>query len=88
MKDINDHNPSINIQTMNGRPEAEVEEDSGRNTFVAYVTVSDPDYHSTQKIHCSLNTNGFEKWFDLRHIGGNRYQLVTNKNLDREQRSR
>ncbi|CAD5125122.1 DgyrCDS13365 [Dimorphilus gyrociliatus] len=86
--DLNDHNPSINVQTMNGRPEAEVEEDSGPKTFVAYVTVSDPDYNSKQKIKCSLNPNGYEAWFDLRHINGNRYQLVTNKYLDREQRSR
>ena len=85
VQDINDNAPQITVNTLaaTGTDTASIEEDADLDTFVAYITVVDPDAGNNGQFRCSLNDNHFS----LKRIGQGEYKVVTKAFLDRETRS-
>ncbi len=82
VQDINDNAPQITVNTLTatGTDTAAIEEDADLDTFVAYITVVDPDSGPNGQFSCSLNDNHFS----LKRIGPGEYKVVTTAFLDRE----
>ena len=82
IKDVNDNAPEIIINTLSdsATDEAEISEDSPIGTFVAHVTVKDPDGGQNGQFNCSLNDNSFT----LVRRYETEYQITTARVLDRE----
>ena len=79
--DINDNSPQIKINSLTTSPNAEVLETVPIGTFVAHISVEDPDGGQNGKVTCSLNDN----WtFALQRISDKMYKVVTAKPLNRE----
>ncbi len=85
VQDINDNAPQITVNTLaaTGTDTASIVEDADLDTFVAYITVIDPDSGVNGQFSCSLNDNHFS----LKRIGQGEYKVVTKAFLDRETRS-
>ena len=83
--DVNDNAPQITVNTIAapGTDRAEVQEDAMLGTFVAYVTVSDPDSGDNGAFDCSLENDVFA--LQRRFVG--EYQIVSTKPLNRERAS-
>lgn len=86
VRDVNDNSPQITVNTLTETATdlAEIAEDAELETFVAYITVLDPDSGENGKFNCSLNDNQF-KLQPSQNTG--EYQIVTQALLDREVRS-
>jgi protocadherin delta 1 len=84
--DINDHSPHITVNTLGagGEDTAEISEASVSGTFVAHITVVDPDEGRNAQFNCNLNENAFQ----LQRLNVGEYKIITNGNLNREKRSR
>ena len=82
VKDINDNAPQITVNTLSASNLAEISEDAKQGTFVAHITVVDPDSGMKGQFNCSLNDNHFR----LQQLYSNEYQIVTLGLLDREVR--
>ncbi len=82
VKDINDNAPQITVNTLSASNLAEISEDAKQGTFVAHITVVDPDSGMNGQFNCSLNDNHFR----LQQLYSNEYQIVTVALLDREVR--
>lgn len=82
VEDVNDHNPAITINTLAaaGTDSVEIAEDAEIGTFVAHVTVNDPDGGLNGKFGCLLNGNHFR----LQQIYESEYKISTASMLDRE----
>ena len=83
--DVNDNAPEITVNTIAapGTDRAEVQEDAMVGTFVAYVTVTDPDSGDNGRFDCSLDNDVFA--LQRRFVG--EYQVVTTTALNRERSS-
>ena len=84
VKDANDNAPQITVNTLaaTGTDLAEIAEDADLDTFVAHITVTDPDSGRNGQFICSLNDNHFQ----LEQIYKSEYKIVTRAYLDRETR--
>ena len=84
VEDINDNSPQITVNTLAaaGTEVAEISEDSAPNTFVAHLTVVDPDDGSNGAFTCILKDNHFR----LEQMYFGEYQIVNVAPLDRETR--
>ena len=82
IQDVNDHAPEITVNTLTqaGTSVATISENKDPETFVAQVTVVDPDFGDNGKVNCSLNENVFM----LRQKYEGEYQILTAAMLDRE----
>ena len=79
--DLNDNSPQIIINLLTTSPNAEVLETVPIGTFVAHISVEDPDGGQNSKVTCSLNDN----WtFTLQRISDKMYKVVTAEQLNRE----
>ena len=80
--DLNDNPPQITVNTLaaSATNRAEIAEDSPTGTFVAHVTVTDPDSGNNGRFNCSLNDNSFS----LVQKYETEYQIITAAGLDRE----
>jgi hypothetical protein len=80
--DVNDNAPQITINTLGStKPDkAYISEDAATGTFVAHVSVTDPDLGRNGDLNCSLN----DYTFDLQQTFETEYQIVTARSLDRE----
>ncbi|KAK2169182.1 hypothetical protein LSH36_12g31003 [Paralvinella palmiformis] len=80
--DINDNAPEILVSTLgSSRPNvAKTPEDADVGTFVAHVSVSDPDEGANGQVNCTLN----DYTFSLEQTFEKEYQIVTSRVLDRE----
>nr|AUG84419.1 Pcd11x [Platynereis dumerilii] len=80
--DVNDNAPLITVNTLTqaGTEVAEVVENADPETFVAHLTVTDPDNGKNGKFNCSLNDDSFR----LQQFFDSEYKIVTRKKLDRE----
>ena len=85
VKDVNDHAPQIKVNTLTatGTNSAEVSEDASLETFVAHITVTDPDGGRNGKFNCSLNDSHFQ----LQQMYQSEYKIITRALLDREVRA-
>ncbi len=84
VEDINDNAPHITVNTLAaaGTEVAEIAEDSAPETFVAHLTVVDPDSGSNGAFSCSLKDNHFR----LEQMYFGEYKIVNVAPLDRETR--
>ncbi|XP_070819440.1 protocadherin gamma-A10-like [Chaetodon trifascialis] len=79
--DVNDNSPIITMASYSGK----ISEDSTPGTVVALISVQDKDSGKNGQVHLNIDENlPFKVKSSLR----NYYTLVTEQNLDREQRSR
>lgn len=83
--DVNDHAPEIKVNTLSasGTDTADITEDAALETFVAHVTVTDPDSGNNGKFNCTLN----DSHFLLQQLYVSEYKIITQALLDRETRS-
>ncbi len=82
--DINDNAPQITVNTLaaSGTDAAEIAEDAEPNTFVAHLTVLDPDSGENGEFTCSLTDNHFA----LEQMYTGEYKIINLTPLDRETR--
>ncbi len=82
--DTNDNAPRITVNTLTAAAtdSAEISEDAEIGTFVAYITVVDPDSSVSGDFRCHLNDNQFE----LQQLYASEYKIATTAKLDREER--
>jgi len=89
--DVNDNRPTIVVNTLAavGTDRAAVPEHAASGTFVAHVTVVDPDAGRNGTVNCTLLGAGSAKFFTLEersllHQPETEYQVLTVTELDRE----
>ena len=85
VSDVNDNAPRIVINTLlaSDTDVATVPEDARPETFVAHVSVVDPDSGDNGRVNCSLEASG--NYFRLKPMYGVEFQIVTSgEPLDRE----
>jgi len=89
--DVNDNRPTIVVNTLAavGTDRAAVPEHAAPGTFVAHVTVVDPDAGRNGTVNCTLLGAGSAKFFTLEersllHQPETEYQVLTVTELDRE----
>ncbi len=80
VKDLNDNAPRITVNSLNDGKPPQVSEFDGEGTFVAYVSVTDPDAGSNGEFTCDLDTT----LFDLQKLKATQYTIVTAAEFDRE----
>ena len=90
--DVNDNRPTIVVNTLAavGTDRAAVPENAGTKTFVAHVTVIDPDAGDNGTVNCTLLGAGAANFFTLEKRSllpqpETEYQVLTLKELDREE---
>lgn len=82
--DVNDNEPRIRVNTVGSqRRYAEVIEGSELGSFVAHVTVEDPDSGSNGRFHCTIADS---QLFDLKQMYPTEFKVVTLVPFDREVR--
>ena len=83
VQDVNDNAPQITVNTFvaAGTDSAEISEDADLGTFVAHITVVDPDSGVNGNFKCHLNDNQFE----LQELFDGEYKIATTAKLDREE---
>ena len=85
VRDVNDHAPHITLNFLEEDQEmAQVLENSDIGTFVAHVSVSDPDGGRMGEVTCSMQS----PYFQLEQLSTavNEYKIVTRVVFDREVR--
>ena len=80
--DQNDLAPSIDVNTVTPSGEAEVKEHAERGTFVAHLSVQDPDMDGQQRFDCAINN----RHFSMNELSGSNkeYTITTAAVFDRE----
>lgn len=83
--DMNDNAPQITVNTVaaTATDSVQISESAELSTFVAYITVVDPDSGPNGMCHCELNDNTFK----LEQLYADEYKIVTSGPLDREKHS-
>ena len=80
VKDLNDHAPQIMINS-DSRDTVEISELAQVGTFVAHITVRDPDGGDNGRFNCSLQHDGH---FQLQKIYKTEFKIITLMSFDRE----
>ena len=84
---MNDVAPQIRINTLTPHGEAEVLEHAEVGTFVAHLSVEDPDMGGRQQFECDIDNSNFR----LREMSdpsqNKEYTIVTTREFDREDSS-
>ena len=78
--DLNDHPPVIKINTQTRSGDLEVSEFAINNTFVAHITVTDPDSNVNGEFDCSLS----DPRFALTRMYSTEFKIVAMTTFDRE----
>ena len=78
--DVNDNVPQITVNTLTVSNIAEISESAPIGTFVAHVSVFDPDTGLNGKTMCSIS----HPTFQLTNLSEEQYKVITSGNLDRE----
>lgn len=81
--DINDHAPDVTVNTMTSSGNAEIMEGARAGTFVAHISVSDPDGGRNGQFSCILDNTDFQ----LEKLYQTEFKLVTTTVFDREQQA-
>ncbi len=82
VRDVNDNSPQITISSLGSTVSGAVKVKEGADvgTFVAHISVSDPDEGEGGKFNCTLGDFTFE----LQQTYRSEYKIVTTRVLDRE----
>ena len=80
VEDVNDHPPVISINALSATGQAELYENAVNGTFVAHVSVADPDAETN--ISCTVHS----RYFTLLKLYPREYKIVTSSMFDREKR--
>jgi hypothetical protein len=81
--DINDNAPDIRLNAMTLSGFAEIKENLNPGTFVAFITVNDPDSGSHGRFDCNIDSSFFVL---ERSANSNDYKLFSDATFDREKR--
>ena len=84
--DVNDHAPHITINSLDSRElgagdSAFIKEHLAAGTFVAHVSVSDPDASSSGRVTCTMHS----LYFELKPTATTSYQIISRVEFDREE---
>ena len=82
VEDVNDHPPVISINALSATGRTELYENAANGTFVAHVSVEDPDAHTN--ISCTVHS----RYFTLLKLYPREYKIVTRSSFDREKRDK
>ena len=80
IEDVNDHPPVISINALSVSGRAEIYENVPNGTFVAHVSVEDPD--ADTNVSCTIHS----QYFALMKLYPNEYKIVTTSMFDCEDR--
>ena len=80
VEDVNDHPPVISINALSVSGQAEIYENVPNGTFVAHVSVEDPD--ADTNVSCIIHS----QYFALMKLYPNEYKIVTTSLFDCENR--
>ena len=83
VKDVNDNAPQISVNTLTHSGEAEVTENSDIGTFVAHISILDPDNGENGIVTCTLN----DTRFNLKQLFKTEYKIITTEVFDREKQA-
>ncbi len=79
--DVNDHTPRISLEAdTTSKNTVAIDEHCDMATFVAHISVSDPDYGRAGEVNCSMDHGTFR----LKRVYDKEYSIVTDGELDRE----
>ncbi|KAK2189783.1 hypothetical protein NP493_97g03029 [Ridgeia piscesae] len=78
--DVNDNQPRITVNTLSATGQVQVSESASPGTFVALISVQDPDSGLGGQFQCSLGSNKFR----LVQLYPTEFKLETVSRLDRE----
>lgn len=86
--DVNDHAPHITVNSLDSRElgsedSAFIKEHLAAGTFVAHVSVSDPDAGTNGRITCTLRS----MYFELVPTANTDYQIISRMEFDREEQA-
>ena len=79
IRDVNDHAPVITVTALTSSGQLEVRETDDVGTFIAHISVYDPDQGMSGEVTCGVDNMSFR----LEHVYG-AYKLVSNSVFDRE----
>ena len=80
VQDVNDHSPEITINALTSTGHVEISEGAPIDSFVAHLSVADPDSGRNGQFTCSLASS----YFNIQQMYQTEYKVVTTKTLDRE----
>ena len=80
VEDVNDHPPVISINALSASGQAEIYENMPNGTFVAHVSVEDPD--ADTNVSCIIHS----QYFALMKLYPNEYKIATTTLFDGEDR--
>ena len=80
VEDVNDHTPTITVNSLTSSGLVEVSEDAPIGTFVAHVSVVDNDAGPSGDIQCQMKSGQFE----LQQLYQTEFKIVTAALFDRE----
>ena len=80
IQDVNDHAPEITINALTSTGHVEISEGAAIDSFVAHISVADPDSGRNGQFTCSLAS----AYFDIQQMYQTEYKVVTTEALDRE----
>ena len=78
--DVNDHAPTLNVNSLTSDGKPEVAEHVAEGQFVAHITVVDEDGGESGNASCILDSD----FFYMEPIYKNEYKLMTSRPIDRE----
>ena len=81
--DVNDHAPQISVNLFTSSTRAEIMEDAVVGTFVAHISIVDPDSGRNGMFTCSLDS----RQFVLQPLYQTEYKIVSTQLFDREELS-
>ena len=80
VKDVNDHAPEVTINALTTTGHVEISEGEPSGSFVAHISVADPDSGDNGEFSCSLDS----PYFTIEKMYTTEYKVTTTRSLDRE----
>ena len=78
--DVNDHSPQITVNSLTNTGHAQISENAAIGSFVAHISVVDPDSGQNGQFSCSLTDDHFQ----LMQMYVTEFKVVTTTTFDRE----
>lgn len=80
VEDINDHSPQLTINAMTPDGHIQIKENAPLGTFVAHVSVLDPDTGRNGEVTCVLDSH----YFDIEKLYNTELKVISTAVFDRE----
>ena len=81
IEDVNDNAPQITVNALTDTGKVSVTENSPPGTFMAHISVFDPDSNENGKVMCTIDNDNFL----LEQLSSTQYKIITAAIFDREQ---